>query len=132
MTKAHIQFAALIALTLLAGGLLFVMVYTFQTATSKMTPDGKVPIADAGLFTALLLSFQQVIGAMRSIWESQERTTLAEGLAGSTPTENQPAPKTAVAAAKRTAAAAQDEADHISDQAAPKYTAFDEEGKEPS
>ena len=117
MTKAHIQFAGLIALSALAGALLFLIGFTFSSATTKMTPDGKVPLADAGLFTAFLLSFQQVVGAIRSIWESQERAAMAEGLVGSTPTDTQPAPKSAVAAAKRAAAAAQDEADHISDQA---------------
>lgn len=117
MTKTHIQLAGLLALSLLAGALLFLIGFTFQSAAKQMSPDGKVPLADAGLFTAFLLSFQQVVGAIRSIWESQERTALAEGLSNSTPTDTQPAPKTAVAAAKRTAAAAQDEADHISEQA---------------
>jgi hypothetical protein len=62
------------------------MGYTFHNATGKMTADGKVPLADAGLFTAFLLSFQQTVGAIRSIWESQERTALAEGLSNSVPT----------------------------------------------
>ena len=86
MTKIHIQMAGLMILALLAGGLLFLVGYTFQSAVQQMTPDGKVPLADAGLFTAFLLSFQQVIGTMRSIWESQERVALAEGLSNSIPT----------------------------------------------
>ncbi len=86
MNKAHIQFAGLIALAILAGGLLVLIGYTFANAIGKATPDGKVPLADAGLFTAFLLSFQQTVGAIRSIWESQERTALAEGLSNSTPT----------------------------------------------
>jgi hypothetical protein len=87
VTKTHIQFAGLIVLSMLAGGLLLLIGYTFSGAIEKATPDGKVPIADAGLFTAYLLSFQQTVGAIRSIWESQERTALAEGLSNSTPTQ---------------------------------------------
>ena len=87
MTKTHIQLAGLFALTALAGALLFLIGFTFQSATIKMTPDGKVPLADAGLFTAFLLSFQQVVTAIRSIWESQERTAMAEGLSNSVPTQ---------------------------------------------
>lgn len=94
MTKTHIQFAGLLALSVLAAALLFLIGYTFQSAAGKMTTDGKVPLADAGLFTAFLLSFQQVVGAIRSIWESQERSALAEGLSNSSPTlsPNPPAP----------------------------------------
>lgn len=86
MTKAHIQFAGLLALSILAAGLLVLIGYTFASAIGKATDDGKVPLADAGLFTAFLLSFQQTVGAIRSIWESQERTALAEGLSNSVPT----------------------------------------------
>lgn len=118
MNKTHIQFAGLIALSILAAALLYLIGFTFQSAAGKMSPDGKVPLADAGLFTAFLLSFQQVVGAIRSIWESQERSALAEGLAGSTPTDTfPPPPKTAVAAAQQTAQAAQTEYEHIAEQA---------------
>ena len=93
MTKAHIQFAALVALTGLASALLYLIGYTFNQAVQHVSPDGKVPLLDAGLFTAFLLAFQQTITTMRSIWESQERTALAEGLSNSVPstTPNPPA-----------------------------------------
>ncbi|HEX8554295.1 MAG TPA: hypothetical protein VF695_06275 [Sphingomonas sp.] len=95
MTKTHIQLAGLVSLAILAAGLLLLIGYTFANAIGKATPDGKVPLADAGLFTAFLLSFQQTVGAIRSIWESQERTALAEGLSNSVPTgaPNPPATK---------------------------------------
>lgn len=112
MTKHHIQFAGLVALAILAAGLLFLIGFTFASAAGKMTADGKVPIADAGLFTAFLLSFQQTIGAIRSIWESQERATLAEGLGASTPAPP-PAPQSAQEAAEQTAGAAVAEAEKI-------------------
>ncbi|MBB3348807.1 hypothetical protein [Sphingomonas sp. BK069] len=51
-----------------------------------MTPDGKVPLADAGLFTALLLSFREVLGVIKSIWESADRSDLATALSNSVPT----------------------------------------------
>lgn len=85
MSKLHIQFAGLISLSLLAAGLLVLIGYTFEAAISKMTPDGKVPLADAGMVSAYLLSFQMTVSAIRSIWESQERSTLAEGLSNSSP-----------------------------------------------
>ncbi len=113
MTKTHIQFAGLILLSVLAAYLLYLIGYTFSQAVAHITPDGKVPLADAGLFTAFLLSFQQTVTAIRSIWESQERTSLAEGLSNSTPTQKPPAPQTAVAAAQDTADAAQKRADQI-------------------
>lgn len=112
MTKAHIQFAGLVALTVLAAYLLYLIGYTFSQAVQHITPDGKVPLADAGLFTAFLLSFQQTVGAIRSIWESQERTALAENLSQSVPA-SPPAPADATAAAQQTADAAQQRADQI-------------------
>lgn len=114
MSKHHIQFAGLLTLSILAAGLLFLIGYIFANAAEKMTADGKVPIADAGLFAALLLSFQQVVGAIRSIWESQERSTLAEGLGQSTPAVA--APQSAADAAHMTADAANKKADQIEAQ----------------
>lgn len=92
MTKTHIQLAGLITLSILAAVLLFLIGFTFDRAVAKVTPDGKVPLADAGLFTAFLLSFQQTVGAIRSIWESQERTALAENLSQSAPVTDTPQP----------------------------------------
>jgi hypothetical protein len=116
VTRAHIQMVGLLMLSALAGTLLYLIAYTFAEAIKHMSPDGKVPLADAGLFTAILLSFQQTIQTMRSIWESQERTAMADNLSNSAPLGN--APKSAVEAAKQTADAAQTEADHIEGQAA--------------
>jgi len=114
VTKAHIQFAGLAALSALAAYLLYLIGYTFSQAVSHITPDGKVPLADAGLFTAFLLSFQQTVGAIRSIWESQERTALAENLSNSTPAK--PAPQSAAAGAQQAADAAGAEAERIGEQ----------------
>lgn len=85
MTKTHIQLAGLIALAILAGGLLSIIAYAIYLMGQHITPDGKVPVLDAGLFTSSLLSFQQTVGAIRSIWESQERSALAENLSNSAP-----------------------------------------------
>lgn len=85
MTKAHIQFGGMIMLSLLAAGLLGIIVYALNLMSAHITTDGRVPVLDAGLFTSSLLSFQQTVGAIRSVWESQERSTLAEGLQNSTP-----------------------------------------------
>ena len=80
-----VQLAGVAAMTVLAGAILVLIGYTFSGALSRMTPDGKVPLADAGLFTALLLSFREVIGVVRSIWEHADRSDLTTALSNSTP-----------------------------------------------
>lgn len=118
ITKVHIQMVGLVTLSLLSAGLLMLIAYALYLMGSHISTDGKVPVLDAGLFTSCLLAFQQVIGAIRSIWESQERSTLAEGLQNSTPNAPQkPAPKDAKEAADQTADAAVDEAARIGEQA---------------
>jgi len=97
-------------LSLLAAGQLILLGIIFTSAVGKVTADGKVPVLDAGLFTAFLLSFQQTIGAIRSIWESQERTALAE--AGQGPAT----PQDAKAAAGQVSDAAAKEAHRIGDK----------------
>lgn len=94
MTKLHIQLSGLFALSALAAGLLILMGYLFGHAIDNATPDGKIPMLDAGMFSTCLVTFQTVIGAVRSIWESQERTALAEGLSNSTPTQTPNPPTT--------------------------------------
>ena len=114
LNKTHIQLIGMVLLAFLAGGLLGIIVYALSLMSAHITPDGKVPILDAGLFTSSLLSFQQTVGAIRSVWESQERSTLAEGLQNSTPNAAPVvAPVDAQEAAQDTADAAQDRADVI-------------------
>lgn len=85
MTRT-VQLAGVIAMTLLCGAILYLIGHTFDGAISRMTPDGKVPLADAGLFTALLLSFREVIGVIKSIWEQADRSDLTTALSNSSPT----------------------------------------------
>jgi hypothetical protein len=85
MTR-FVQIAGIVAMTLLAAAILFLIGDTFHAAIDKMTPDGKVPLADAGLFTALLLSFREVLAVVKSIWESADRSDLTTALSNSTPT----------------------------------------------
>jgi hypothetical protein len=119
MTKIHIQMVGLICLSLLAGGLLGLIGYALNLMGHNISADGKVPVLDAGLFTASLLAFQQTVGAIRSVWESQERASMAENLQNSTPIETQkPAPQSAAEGAKQAADAATDEADQIAGQMA--------------
>lgn len=83
--NARLQFAGLIAMTILAIAILFLIGHTFDGMLQKVTPDGKVPLADAGLFTALLLSFREVLGVIKSLWEHQDRNNLTEALSNSIP-----------------------------------------------
>ncbi len=81
-----VQLAGVVAMTALAAAILYLIGDTYHAAIDKMTPDGKVPLADAGLFTALLLSFREVIGVVKSIWEHADRSDLTTALSNSTPT----------------------------------------------
>lgn len=87
VSNAHIQMGGLISMTMLALGILFLIGHTFDAMMDKVTPDGKVPLADAGLFTALLLSFREVIGVVKSLWEHQDRASLTEALSNSVPNQ---------------------------------------------
>lgn len=87
MTRT-VQLAGIVAMTVLCGAILFLIGHTFDGAIARMTPDGKVPLADAGLFTALLLSFREVIGVIKSIWDHADRSDLTKGLSNSTPIAN--------------------------------------------
>jgi hypothetical protein len=84
--RAWIQLAALVAMTLLAAAVLYLISDTYHAAVDKMTPDGKVPLADAGLFTALLLSFREVIAMISKLWDHEERVSSTEALSNSLPT----------------------------------------------
>jgi hypothetical protein len=81
----RLQTAGLTAMTFLAGCILYLIMHTFDGMISKVTPDGKVPVIDAGLFTALLLSFREVIGVIKSIWDHADRSDLTTALSNSTP-----------------------------------------------
>ena len=80
-----LQLAGVVAMTALAGAILYLIGDTYHTAMAKVTPDGKVPLADAGLFTALLLSFREVIGVVKSIWEHADRQGMTSALSNSAP-----------------------------------------------
>lgn len=84
MTRA-VQLAGIVAMTLLALAILVLIAYTFTALVEKMTPDGKVPVAEGGLFTALLLSFREVIGVIKSIWDHADRSELTAAVSNSTP-----------------------------------------------
>ncbi|MBB4858249.1 hypothetical protein HNO88_001568 [Novosphingobium chloroacetimidivorans] len=84
MSRA-VQLAGIIAMSLLATAILALIAHTFDGMISKVTPDGKVPVVDAGMFTALLLSFREVIGVIKSIWEHADRSDLTTALSNSSP-----------------------------------------------
>lgn len=83
--KGWVQLAGIGAMTLLACAILYLIGHTFDQAMEKVTHDGKVPLADAGLFTALLLSFREVIGVIKSIWEHADRSDALAAISNSTP-----------------------------------------------
>ncbi|MDL5363948.1 hypothetical protein, partial [Halalkalicoccus sp. NIPERK01] len=72
---------------LLAAAILYLIGHTFDQAVARMTPDGKVPLADAGLFTALLLSFREVIAGINKLWDHEDRSNLTAALSNSMPTQ---------------------------------------------
>ena len=86
MTKLHVQLAAMFSMTALAGAILWLIAYTFNNSLAHMTQDGKVPMADAGLFAALLLSFREVTSQITRLWDSAERSEMTAAISNSTPT----------------------------------------------
>ena len=85
MTRV-VQLAGIVAMTLLAAAILGLIGYSFHALVQKVTPDGKVPVLEGGLFTALLLSFREVIGVIKSIWDHADRSDLTAALSNSVPT----------------------------------------------
>ena len=76
---------ALILLSALAAMILLLIGYAFHAMLAQATPDGRVPLADAGLLTALLLSFREVTGVIRSLWDHQDRALSTQALSNSVP-----------------------------------------------
>lgn len=97
----------LVILALLAGGLLYLIGNTFSIIGSHIGPDGRVPSAEAFGLTALLLSFREVIGAIRGVWDNDSRNKLTDKLADAQPAPpTQAAPQSAIDAAEQVADAA--------------------------
>lgn len=88
--REWMQLAGLTAMTLLAAAILILIGHMFDQAVSRMTPDGKVSAWDAGIFTALLLSFREVISTVNKLWDSQERLNATKALSTQTPVEKEP------------------------------------------
>jgi hypothetical protein len=103
----------LVILALLAGGLLFLIGNTFSIIGSHIGPDGRVPSAEAFGLTALLLSFREVIGAIKGIWDSDAQNKLTDKLADAQPGPSAPPPQNAADAAGQVADAAIDAARDI-------------------
>jgi hypothetical protein len=111
-----LQLWGLLALTGLALTLLYLIGSTFSIIGSHIGPDGRVPSAEAFGLTALLLSFREVVAAIKGIFESEVRTNLTDKLARSTPGAEPPVPADVKDAAQQTADAAQNVADQIEKQ----------------
>lgn len=80
-----LQVYGLAALTLIAVALLGLVGWVLTLIGSHITPDGRVPSAEAFGFTALLLAFREVIGGIKALWEHEDRANLTQHLAASTP-----------------------------------------------
>jgi len=107
-----LQLWGLGALTLLATLLLVLIGVAFFIMGSHIDPQGRIPAAEAFGLTALLLSFREVIGSIRALYDHEDRANLTDKLAQSTP-GTEPSPPDAKAAAQQTADAAQTRADQI-------------------
>jgi hypothetical protein len=114
---SRLQEWGLIALSLLAAALLALIGWTFFIIGQHIRPDGSVPSAEAFGLTALLLSFREVIGSIRALYDAADRTNLTEKLAAAGPS-NAPVPKDAVAGAQTAADSAQQTADELAEQGA--------------
>jgi len=81
----RMQIYGLGALTLVALVLLGLVAWVLHLIASHIGPDGSVPSAEAFGFTALLLAFREVVGAIRALWEHEDRANLTNHLASSLP-----------------------------------------------
>jgi hypothetical protein len=114
-----LQLSGLWALTGLASLLLVLIGVAFGIMGYHIGEDGRVPAAEAFGLTALLLSFREVIGSIRALYDHEDRANLTDKLAASTPSAEIVAPASAAdagSAADAVAGAAQGEADRINDQ----------------
>jgi hypothetical protein len=114
---SRLQEWGLIALSLLAAALLALIGWTFFIVGQHIRPDGSVPSAEAFGLTALLLSFREVIGSIRALYDAADRTSLTEKLAAASPVAA-PVPQDAVAGAQTAADSAQRVADNLAEQGA--------------
>ena len=80
-----LQLWGLLALFLLAAALLYLIGSTFYIIGQHIGPDGRVPSAEAFGLTALLLSFREVVAAIRATWDAEARSNLTDKLAASAP-----------------------------------------------
>jgi hypothetical protein len=80
-----LQLYGLAALTAIAIALLILIAWVLYLIGSHIGADGKVPSAEAFGFTALLLAFREVIGAVKGLWEHEDRAQLTQHLAASLP-----------------------------------------------
>jgi hypothetical protein len=112
---SRLQEWGLIALTLLAASLLALIASTFVIIGQHIRPDGSVPSAEAFGLTALLLSFREVIGSIRALYDAADRTSLTEKLAAANPAAA-PVPQDAIAGAQTAADSAQQRADDLAEQ----------------
>ncbi len=80
-----VQLYGLLALTLLAVGILGLIGMTFGAISQHIGPDGRVPSSEAFGFTALLLAFREVVATIRTIWDTEARNNLTDKLAASAP-----------------------------------------------
>lgn len=90
----RLQLYGLGALSALASGLLILIGVVVVMIGRHISPDGRVPSAEAFGLTALLLSFREVIASIRGIWDTEARTTLTAKLAASSPAGGDPQPVT--------------------------------------
>ena len=112
---SRLQEWGLIALSLLAATLLGLIGWTFAIIGNHIGADGRVPSAEAFGLTALLLSFREVIGSIRALYDAADRTSLTEKLAAAQPSAG-PVPKDAIAGAQVAADSAQQSVDQLAEQ----------------
>jgi len=83
-----LQFYGLLALSALALVMLILIGIVIAAVANHIGPDGKVPAAESFGFTALLLSFREIIGALKAIWAYEDRATMTGHLAESSPAQS--------------------------------------------
>lgn len=84
-----LQIAGLYCLTGLGAVLLILIGLAFAIMGTHIGDDGRVPAAEAFGLTALLLSFREVIGGMKGLYDHEERAITSDKLANANPSGTQ-------------------------------------------
>lgn len=83
----NLQMMGLLALTVLAAGVLILIGMVLWLLSQHIDANGRVPSGEAFGLTGLLLAFREILGAIKALWAYEDRATMTGHLADSQPAD---------------------------------------------